>query len=269
MLRKTLFALTMAVLFSLAGGNAFAAEPTLHQVYQAAETGDYRAAQAMMDQVLRDHPNSAKAHFVEAELLAKQGRLAEARGELETAQRLAPGLPFAKPEAVRELHARLSSPQGWGQSGAHNPLASVGSWSPWGMLLLIVGLVALFAFAVRAMRQRAVGPAQGAMVPNYGGGVNPAQPYGATPMAPTGGVGSALLGGLATGAALGAGMVAGEALMHRVLDGRHSDGVAPAADNGSWADSQPDFGMGGNDFGVADAGSWDDGSSLGGGDDWS
>src|SRR5581483_7442758 len=140
MLRKTLFALTMAVLFSLAGGNAFAAEPTLHQVYQAAETGDYRAAQAMMDQVLRDHPNSAKAHFVEAELLAKQGRLAEARGELETAQRLAPGLPFAKPEAVRELHARLSSPQGWGQSGAHNPLASVGSWSPWGMLLLIVGL---------------------------------------------------------------------------------------------------------------------------------
>ena len=109
MLRRTLFALTLLASLALAGWNAFAADPTLHEVYQAAEAGNYREAQAMMDQVLRDHPNSAKAHFVEAELLAKQGRLAEARGELATAERLQPGLPFAKPGSVEELKARLAS----------------------------------------------------------------------------------------------------------------------------------------------------------------
>lgn len=54
----------------------------------------------MMDKVLRDHPGSAKAHFVEAELLAKQDRLANAASELTTAERLAPGLPFANPQAA-------------------------------------------------------------------------------------------------------------------------------------------------------------------------
>ena len=50
-------------------------EATMHQVYLAAESGKFNEAQSMMDKVLRDHPNSAKAHFVEAELLAKQGLL--------------------------------------------------------------------------------------------------------------------------------------------------------------------------------------------------
>ena len=74
-----------------AGGALAATDPTMHQVYQAAEAGRFSEAQGMMDQVLRDHPNSAKAHFVEAELLAKQGRLADAAAELGSAQRLAPG----------------------------------------------------------------------------------------------------------------------------------------------------------------------------------
>ena len=41
----------------------------------------------MMDQVLRDPPNSAMAHFVMAELLAKEGRVSNARFELATAER--------------------------------------------------------------------------------------------------------------------------------------------------------------------------------------
>ncbi len=93
--------ITFALLFLAAP--AFAEEePTMHQVYLAAEAGKFNEAQSMMDKVLHDHPNSAKAHFVEAELLAKQGLFSNAGVELSTAERLQPGLPFAKPEAVTE-----------------------------------------------------------------------------------------------------------------------------------------------------------------------
>jgi hypothetical protein len=70
----------------------------------------------------------------------------------------------------------------------------------------------------------------------YGPG-SPVQPYGtsgASPVSPMrSGIGSGILGELATGAAVGAGKVSGEGLMHRVLGG-HSDsaGVAPLADAG-------------------------------------
>ena len=92
---------TMVSIFFLAAASFMAAgasaqDPTLHQVYQAAQSGNFSEAQRMMDQVLHDHPNSAKAHYVEAELLAKQGRFAAAESELATAERLEPGLPFAK-----------------------------------------------------------------------------------------------------------------------------------------------------------------------------
>jgi uncharacterized protein len=274
MLRRTLFALTLVASLALVGENAFAADPTLHEVYQAAEAGNYREAQAMMDQVLRDHPNSAKAHFVEAELLAKQGRLAEARGELATAERLQPGLPFAKPGSVEELKAHLASSYPVRQPVTSAPTPATGF--SWGPLLLVVGLVVLVVFAVRMLRARSASAVQGGALPGYGGGATTAQPYGAGgmgPIQPGGGMGSGILGGLATGAAVGAGVVAGEALMHRVLDGhRSNDGLDRLANPQIGANqdesldrSQND--MGGADFGVSDGSSWDDNSS-GGGDDW-
>ena len=49
------------------------AEPTLTQVYDTAQAGRLEEAQVMMQQVLVAHPGSAKAHFVQAELSARQG----------------------------------------------------------------------------------------------------------------------------------------------------------------------------------------------------
>jgi len=72
---------------------------------------------------------------------------------------------------------------------------------------------------------------------------------------------------LATGAAVGAGIVAGEELMHHFTDhDRERDVVyeTPPSNNDNW--NRPDD-MGGNDFGVSDSSSWDSGSSSGG-DDW-
>jgi hypothetical protein len=80
-----------------------------------------------------------------------------------------------------------------------------------------------------------------------------------------------MLGGLATGAAMGAGVVAGEALMHRIMGDDQRSGLAstPGFDATPVYEPQPDpsYDMGGQDFGLNDAGSWDDGGSAGG-DDW-
>lgn len=259
------------LLMAAMAGNAMAADPTLHEVYQAAESGQLKQAEAMMDQVLRDHPNSAKAHFVEAELLAKEGRVDMAKAELATAERLSPGLSFAKPESVRELRARLAP-------AASLPATAVAAKSasgefPWGYLLLGGLVLAAFAFFVRSLMRPRMAPVPAAAGYGYGpGGATYGVP-GTAPMggpAAPGGIGSGMLGGLATGLAVGAGVAAGEALMHRVLDGGHSD--AALQPSSSSFDAPAGFAnddMGGADFGVSDGGSWDDaGGGDAGGGDW-
>ncbi|HEY3431178.1 MAG TPA: tetratricopeptide repeat protein [Rhodocyclaceae bacterium] len=276
MSRKLITALSLSL--CLASTAVLAADATLHQVYQAAEAGNYRAAQSMMDQVLHDHPNSAKAHFVEAELLAKEGQLRSSQTELATAERLDPSLSFAKPEAVTELKARFAPPT------TTAPMATTaqgnGAGMSWGLILVGVGLLLAVLYFLRSRSQAPVVVPGGAGGWSSGGGNwgSGPQPYGAGgvgpvtgPMAPAGGgMGSGILGSLATGAAVGAGVVAGEALMHRVLDGGHREDVMPSQTGSNWEPASqpaPQYDMGGQDFGVNDAGSWDDSSSSGS-DDW-
>lgn len=273
MLRRTFSTLLIATSFSLLSMSAHAADPSLHQVYQAAQAGNYREAQSMMDQVLKNHPNSAKAHFVEAELLAREGRISNAKSELATAERLEPGLSFAKPAAVEELRSLLTPSQNTNRFVAPTATPVSVSSFPWGVLFLASGLIALLIVIIRMMSQRTSNTVQGSNAQGFGASATPAAAYGSngvTPMPPTGGggMGAGIMGGLATGAALGVGMVAGEALMHRVLDGQHSNGSIAPTENTSWNNPQPQYDMGGNDFGISDSASWDD-SSNGSGDDWS
>ena len=288
MFRKLLLGVTLALGATFASLPALAAEPSMHEVYQAAQEGRYIEAQAMMDQVLKAHPNSAKAHYAEAELLAKQGMLGKADAELRTAEKLEPGLPFAKPEALSKLRAVIASPRG--SSAQSVPAVQPGyavparaeSGMPWGLILGGAALVGFIVFATRFMRQRSAAAAMPAAA--YGGAYgnsygNPGvQPYGAPGavgpgMAPAaGGIGSGIMGGLATGAALGAGMVAGQALMHHFTDGERGNTAAPPPSGNNWNAEPAPNDMGGNDFGVNDSSSWDDGGSGGGGDggsDWS
>jgi hypothetical protein len=266
MVQSLFAALFLAVSVAVAGP-AVAAEPTLHEVYQAADSGNLKQAQAMMDQVLRDHPNSAKAHFVEAELLAKQGRADMAKAELATAERLSPGLNFAKPESVRELKTLLAPAATMPVAApAHAATAGESNWAYW---LVGLAVLAAFIFFVRSLMRPRVAPAGY----GYAGGYGPAsagQTFGNGPMAPMagagGGLGSSMLGGLATGVAVGAGVAAGEALMHRMLDGGHGTDVVPPAQSLDASTPLVNDDMGGADFGVSDGGSWDDGSAGGG--DW-
>lgn len=268
MFKRIAIGIMLVASATLAAASMAAEDPTLHQVYQAVQAGKLGEAQGMMDQVLHDHPNSAKAHFVEAEVLARQGRLTNAESELNTAQRLAPGLPFAKPQAIQALQSRLVHTTATAMAPAgYLPGRSTGL--PWGTILIGIGVVAAIAFAVRSMNRN-----NGTFVP-AGGAARYGASYPSPSYAPNGmvspmgqmggGLGSGIMGGLATGAAVGAGMVAGEALMHHFTDGnRPQFDPAPPIDN-SW-NATPDD-MGGTDFGIADNSSWDDsGSDLG--NDW-
>jgi hypothetical protein len=248
------------------------ADPTVHQIYEAAEAGHLDQAQQMMDQVLRDHPKSAKAHFVQSELYAKEGKTALARAELGQAEELDPGLPHETPGSVQALKAQLGS----GVRGAQNHqvmnfgAAPAASHFPWGtalIVLLVVGLVwMIFRRRPAVSQYSAGGPVLGGGPGTYAGPAG----YGGAPVG--GGLGSGIAGGLASGLAVGAGVVAGEELAHHFLDGSSHGTVQPAPENTDW--QQPgNSDMGGADFGVNDPGSWDDsgggGGGGGGGGDWS
>ena len=232
-------AFTLAVSFSspvLADG----ADPSVHDIYEAAKTGHFDQAQTMMDQVLKDHPKSAKAHYVQAELYAKQGKTALARAELAQAEQIEPGLTHENPRSVQELKSQLgltarpaAAPRVIGMSSA--PAAP---HFPWGTVLVLLAVVGVLWMLFRRRSAPSGYPAGGypaggypAGAPVMGGG--PAG-YGGPgyggPGAMGGGMGSGIAGGLASGLAVGAGVVAGEQLAHHFLDGDRREGVAPPAD---------------------------------------
>jgi clan AA aspartic protease (TIGR02281 family) len=115
----------VAAVFALSSnGRAVAsvAEPTMKQIYQAATTGHLDKAQQMITEVLANHPASAKAHWVQAELFAKEGKGNLARSEVLEAERLNPGLTEFSPKSVRELKAQLGLPVATTDSSPVNPL---------------------------------------------------------------------------------------------------------------------------------------------------
>ena len=271
------------VFLGLAAAVAFAGpvladnDPSVQQIYDEARAGHLDHAQQMIDQVLADHPRSARAHYVAAELAAREGKSGVARSELSQAELLDPGLTFAKPQAVEALKAQLGERHATSALLVGAPQQAEHRF-PWGPVLLLGALVLFVVWLVTRRRAAPVqypgGAYSGAGVAGgpgpYGpGGYGPG--YGA-PMG--GGIGSGIAGGLASGLAVGAGVVAGEELAHHFLDGdrREGGGAQPVYNPESLPPSNSD--MGGNDFGMNDTSGWDDSGGGGfgdggGGGDWS
>jgi uncharacterized protein len=269
-----------ALSFGLAGAPVLAADadPTVQQIYDAARSGHLDQAQQMMNQVLRDHPESSKAHYVQAELYAREGNLGLARSELARAEQLDPGLTKENPRSVQELKAQLGLVRKNEGSFGGVTSAPPGAHFPWGTVVILALVVGVFWMLFRRRSTYVQNPAAGApgaYGPGGYAGPGPGGYGGPGGGVAGGGIGSNIAGGLAGGLAAGAGIVAGEELAHHFLDGDRRQGLPPAGDDSSYGSGNPNPDMGGADFGVNDPGSWDDGSSGGGdggggggGDDW-
>jgi uncharacterized protein len=245
-----------------------ATDPTVSQVYDAARAGHLDQAKQMMALVLANHPHSARAHYVAAELDADMKNFGEARQELKTAEEITPGLPFARPEEVQALRKEIGAPNATAAAGTQAlPMRSVGASPmvarapvrpiPWGTILVIGAVVVVLWLLFR--RRSTPAPmysagSPGPMSPPMGGGY---------PNVVAGG--SGIVGGLASGLAVGAGIAAGEELVHH-FESNHGEGaVAPAAEP---VEGPANSDLGGPDFGINDPGAgWDDGGSSSGGDD--
>lgn len=276
---------------------AMAADATIDQVYTTAKAGQIDKALEMMQPVLKDHPNAPRAHYVEAELLAKAGRLDEARTELAKAEQLKPGLPFAKASAVAELKQQLSAGGKGGTLVPDRPAVAPREHHgfPWVPVIVVLGLVFLVVAFLRRRSEAqqsyyepqpanpyggqqgfgGAGPQGGPWPGGYQGGGYPQQP--GYPPQQQGGMGGGIMSSLAGGAAAGAGFAAGEAVIGRMFGDHHDRDRVVERDTSSSRDDDDDDrkynqDMGGNDFGLSDSSSWDDSSSDsssgGGNDDW-
>jgi len=238
-----------------------AATPTVDQVYQALRGGNVAQAQQMMTQVLSEYPRSGRAHFVAAEVDARAGNYGLARQELHTAESLDPSLAVKDRRGVQELEQQLGEMPSVGVLAQQTVRSHT---SRLGLFLILIGAAVVLWLV---LRRRAV--AMG--YPQYPGqyGSVPPGPAGYSPGGYPGGYmpggGPGIMGSVASGLAVGAGVAAGEELVRHVIGGGNpgAGGFVAPAEAGSLPDPNAD--MGGNDFGLSDPGSWDDGSGGGGG----
>ena len=276
--------------------------PTPKDIEQAVQNGNYQQAETLVREVLREKPESAKAHYELGEILARQARLPEAHKELVRAQEIDPALKFTnKPEKFRDLFERTGAP-GAGvtvSSGLHSapisnspagqssnnvqqrPAAAEGIGSSIPMSYVWIGLIGVGILAFLLVRNArnssqpqptaAYGNALAtAGVPQRGFGGQPGgfggQPgYGGYgPGAPNSGPGAM------TGAVVGglAGVAAGYALS-KALEGDHHDTSQHSLQNPASDQFQPLSSGPSQDFGAFDSGSgdgWDSGGDSSGGD---
>jgi len=280
----------------LAGLSALAwALPTLQQVEAQVGQGNYAQAESMMREVVAAKPDSARAHYVYAEILAHQRKLAQAVEEARLARTIDPDVKFTDPEKFRTFEAALLRAQNPAARTAPAPIESrapvqtaparvapASAGMPGWVWLVALGAIGFVLWRMLS-RSRAASTGGAAAAPGaaygtpmqagmpgapYGGGAAgaPAAPYGPgyAPQRP----GSGMLGvGLGAAGGVAAGMLAERLLNSRREGGLDHAGGAPGlfdspADGGaSDLDNRPiDFGTGGND--------WDSGSSdVGGGGD--
>ncbi|MDE2277091.1 MAG: tetratricopeptide repeat protein, partial [Burkholderiales bacterium] len=107
-MKRSLLVFSFAAL--LAAASAFAL-PDVAQVRSAVAQGHYGQAEAMMREVLAAKPDSARAHYVLAEILAHERRFGEAAAQAQRAAALDPSLAFTEPAKFRAFAGLLDREQ--------------------------------------------------------------------------------------------------------------------------------------------------------------
>ena len=250
--------------------------PSPKDIESALNAGHTAQAEGMLREVLKEKPDSAKAHYELGQVLAREARYDQALAELRQAQSIDPKLGFARtPEQferilseVKELDAKRTlapsaAPVRVQPAPAHAEPALPMSTVWWG-----IGLLFVFGIVLLLMRSRNPVPAPVTTVVDaprgFGSAYNPAPPMGYPPPSGGSGVAGAVVGGLA-------GMAAGYALAKATEGGSHAVAGTVNPDQGGYVpfDSTPgtqldafDSGSGGD--------SWDGGDSdmSSGNDNW-
>lgn len=268
--------LLFAALLSLASIASAADSPKDVQALVA--RGDYPGAERLLRQAVSEHPASAKAHYVLAEVLAHEGDIGEAKAEATMAATLDPGTHFTDPAKFqafqRELGKALApasaSQRATPAADLGTPQATTGRGSSYTVGLVFVGGIALLLLFFLVRRKRDVASAPGGYA--YTPPIESPTPYGAypgngayaPPPAPRSGVGTAVAAGIG---GVAAGMLLDEALRSHGQGGEASVvtpvAQAPADPSGqAYDDLRNDpIDMGNNDDSWDDSASGDSGSS--------
>ncbi|SMG06290.1 tetratricopeptide repeat protein [Paraburkholderia susongensis] len=160
----------------LVSAAAFAV-PTVQQIESAMSQGNWQQADAGLTEVLQAHPNNARAHYLYAQVLDREGRYPEALEQVQQAKTLDPQIRFTDPGRFAQTEARLrrdaQSAGGNVTRHAANPFAQqnapavqqqsamisqaqqrhgpgVGMWI--GIIVLLVGIALVLRWTLRRAR---------------------------------------------------------------------------------------------------------------------
>lgn len=216
----------------LVSGSAFAADGP-KEVQAAIQQGNYTLAEQELRQAITEHPQSAKAHYLLAQVLAHEGNIGDAQKEASQAKAIDPKISFTDPAKFNRFQAELNQAL-TPSTGVRRPAAGArevpyaaveqpvaaqprASGSIWPWVIGAVIVVLLFGWFRR--RQQGAMNNSGYGNQGYGqqgyGAPGPQNPYGNGPYPPPGyqpgpqggsGIGGSILGGLA-GGVLGAAAV--------------------------------------------------------------
>ena len=247
--------------------------PTPKDISDAVNSGHLAQAEAMLQEVIKEKPGSAKAHYELGQVLAREGRTIEAKQELLEAQRLAPSLKFTSdPQHFKDLLGKVSAapaaPLAKAAAGtllpAVNAAPAPAPAFPWLYLILGGGAILLLWLF---MRRSAAAPVMAPAGTSSAGGVMAGGGFGAgpgaysPPQAAGSGMGGAVLGGIA-GLAAGYGLakvLENSTDSHRGQNSSDASGFIPIDNNASTGNDVFDAGTGD---------SWDSGDASAGDDNW-
>jgi uncharacterized membrane-anchored protein YhcB (DUF1043 family) len=116
-LAATLFC---AVSVCLSLGADAATTPTAREVAAALDRGDYAGAQQMMVEVVQAHPDSARAHYLYAEILDHNGQPVQALSELNLARKYDPTMHFTDPAHLAAIERRIRNDAARASGGTAN-----------------------------------------------------------------------------------------------------------------------------------------------------
>jgi len=146
--------------------------PTPQDIEAAVNSGKLAQAESMLREVIKEKPNSAKAHYELGQVLAREARYAEAQTELVRAKEIDPSMKFAQSadkynEVFNKVTQQLtnapsqSAPQKATQAATSAATSSSAAPLPMTYVWIGIGALGLIAFLIYRNRPQAklAGPA--------------------------------------------------------------------------------------------------------------